>query len=193
MDLRAIVCVLISLTSSLWRSQAFAWDPTTLATGAQAVSGIIGGLDKADEVAGIGFALSDLLSELGVEAGADDELNHAVTRLEELNSKALELRWSERDIKEALASDLNQANSFKEKLRALKNMISASKRIAEIMGVRPKAGDRASQIQSIKINSMILEELQAMRRAQFLSYLESKESKTKRNILLQQIVEKERK
>lgn len=181
-----------SLALSVTTSFAWAFDPTAIAMGGQALSGVLGGLDKADEMADIGFVFGDLLSELGVETGTNEEINRAVTRLEGLNAKARELRWNETEIKDALASDLNEANSLKERIKTLRTMISASKRIAEIMGVRPKAGERASQIQNIRINSMILEELQAQRRQQFLAYLEAKEAKSRRDLLLQEIQEKER-
>jgi hypothetical protein len=171
---------------------AFAFDPMTIAAGMQAVSSIMGSLDKVDEMADLGFAFGDLLGELGVETGSEEEISRSVGRLEELNRKAQDLKWSGQDIRQALQSDLNSANSLKDKLKALRNMISASKRIATIMGVRPKAGVAATQIQNIKINSMILEELQAQRRQQFLVYLEAREAQTKRAIFIQEIQENER-
>ena len=171
---------------------ARAWDPTVIATGFQAVSGVLGGLDKADEMVDIGFALGDLLSELGVETGSEEEMGRAVSRLEELNRKARDLKWSSQEIKQALESDLSHANSLKDRLKGLRNMISASKKIAEVMAVRPKAGTAASQVQNLRINSMILEELQGQRRQQFLAYLEQKEKQSRRDIFLQEIQDKER-
>lgn len=174
------------------RSNARAFDPTTIAMGAQAVSGIMGGLDKADEVADLGFSLGDLLSELGVDPDGEGAMKNAVNSLEDLSSRARDLRWSKDDVRNALDYDLKRANSVANKLKALRNMISASKRIAAIIGVRPKAGEKAAVIQEIRINSMILEELQAMRRAQFLVYLEDRESKARRDIFMQEIVDQER-
>lgn len=169
-----------------------AFDPTTIAMGAQAVSGIMGGLDKADEAADLGFSLGDLLSELGVDPDGSGAMKNAVSNLEDLSSKARDLRWSKDDVRTALDYDLKRANSMTEKLKALRNMISASKRIATIIGVRPKAGEKAAVIQEIRINSMILEELQAMRRAQFLAYLEDRETKARRDIFMEQVIEQER-
>lgn len=190
MDLWKVFCfLLISLTTSLWESQAFAWDPTTVATSAQAISGILGGLDKADEVADVGFSLQDLLSELGSEPSGEAEINHTVKKLEDLNSKARDLRWSQQEIRAALEMDLKSGNSLRSSIKSLKHMISASKRIAEITGLRPKAGERAAQIQSIRINSMILEELQSLRRAQMLAYLDQREVKARRDLLMSEINE----
>ncbi|MFV8250459.1 hypothetical protein [Bdellovibrio bacteriovorus] len=168
---------------------ASAWDPTAIVGG---VVGLMPGGDRVDEMADLGFAFSDLLEELGVESGTEEEITKAVGRLEKLNSKARELHWTHVEVSEALSADLSSAKSLKERVSALRNMIKASKRIAEVMGARPKAGERASMVQSIKVNSMILEELQAQRRSQFLAYLETRESETRRNILLQEISEKHR-
>lgn len=173
-----------------FKTQAF--DPTSLLTATQSLSGVLGGLDKVDEMADLGFALTDLLSELGVETESEADIDRAAKKLEDLNSRARDLKWTHQEIKQALESDLRQTGSLKEKLRGLRTMISASKRIAEIMGVRPKAAERASQIQSIRINSMILEELQAQRRQEYLAYLEKKEAQTKRDLFLAEIQDKER-
>lgn len=185
---------LISLfiVTFMLNQSVFAFDPTTVAMGAQAVSGILGGLEKADEATDLGFALGDLLSELGMDSEGEGEMKNAVSRLEDLNSKARDLRWSRDDVRTALDYDLKRATTITEKIKALRNMISASKRIAAIIGIRPKAGEKAATIQEIRINSMILEELQGLRRAQFLAYLEDREAKARRNIFMQEIVDQER-
>ncbi len=121
------------------------------------------------------------------------KLIKAVERLQSLNGKMRDLKFSGDEIKSAIENDLKSANSISAKIRALRNMITASRRIAEIMGVRSKAGQKAAQIQSIKINSMILEELQAMHRSQFLAYLEEREVNAKRDLYLREIVTKEKK
>ncbi len=166
-----------------------AFDPTALVV---AAVGAVPGGDRVDEMADLGFAFSDLLTELGVESGTEEEISRAVDRLEHLNSRARELNWSRKEIADALSSDLSSAKSLKERVKTLRNMIKASKRIAEVMGVRPKAAERATMVQSVRINSLILEELQAERRSQFLAYLESREAQMKREVLLQEISERHR-
>lgn len=189
-EVNKVVAHLIVVTSILTFSfRAFCWDPTAVVGG---VVGLMPGGDRVDEMADLGFAFSDLLEELGVESGTEEEVSKAVGRLEKLNSKARELHWTHVEVSEALSADLSSAKSLKERVSALRNMIKASKRIAEVMGARPKAGERASMVQSIKVNSMILEELQAQRRSQFLAYMESRESQARRDILLQEISEKHR-
>lgn len=183
---------LLGLSASFLPVTTAAFDPTTIAMGAQAASSIMDGMNKADEMADIGFAMGDLLSELGAEPESDDEMKKAVNQLEDLSSRARDLKWSKDEVHNAIDYDLRRANSIKDKLKALRNMISASKRIAEVMGVRPKAAEKAAKIQEIRINSMILEELQGMRRAQFLAYLDDRETKARREIFMQEIVEQER-
>ncbi|WP_413942685.1 hypothetical protein [Bdellovibrio sp. HCB-162] len=173
-------------------SSVWGFDPTLIASGAETISGILGGLDKADEVADIGFALGDLLSELGVDNGTEAQMDKTIKRLEDLNQKAKELKWSHAEIKEALESNLSESRSLKERINSLRSMIAASKKIAAILAVRPKAGEKANQVQLIRVNSMILEELQDMRRAQFLALMEQREIKARRDIFLQEIIEKER-
>ena len=95
------------------------------------------------------------------------------------------------DLKNALDEDLQSAKTVTARIKALRNMIAASKRIATVLGIRPKAGEKAAVIQEIKINSMILDELQAMRRAQFVAYLEDREIKARREIYLEEIVHTE--
>jgi hypothetical protein len=187
--LSVFVPLICNISILLFGSTAYSFDPTTVAMGAQAVSGIMGGLDKADEAADLGFSLGDLLSELGLEPEGEGAMKNAVSNLEDLSAKARDLRWSKDDVRTALDYDLKRANSVADKLKVLRNMISVSKRIATIIGVRPKAGEKAAVIQEIRINSMILEELQAMRRAQFLAYLEDRETKARRDIFMQEILE----
>lgn len=188
MNLRPFSLLIFSVTIAVG-SKVNAFDPTAIVAG---VVGAMPGGERVDEMADLGFAFADLLDELGIESGTEEEISKAVDRLEKLNSKARELQWTHAEVSEALSADLSSAKSLKERVGALRNMIKASKRIAEVMGVRPKAGERATLVQSIKVNSMILEELQAQRRSQFLSYLEARESQTRRNILLQEISEKHR-
>ncbi|MDG0816483.1 hypothetical protein [Bdellovibrio svalbardensis] len=183
---RLCICSTASLTISLSGSKGLAFDPTTLA------SGLTGAFGTIDETIGVGFALSDLLGELDVSPESEEEVRKAVGELEKLNSRVGEVNANSREVHQLLQADLSRAKSLQEKLRAIKTMIAASKRIAEVMGFRPKAGSYAAQVQQLKINSMILDELQAIRRQMFLSSLEERQNKARRSILLESIVEQER-
>lgn len=147
-------------------------------------------MNKADETANIGFALTDLLSELGVDSSENEKtIQNRMDELNQVYSKAQDLDYLNSDIRSSLEYDLKHGKSITQKLSALRNAIRASKQIATIMGFRPKAAENATRIQEIKINSMILEELQAIHTEQYLAYLENSEAKQKREIFLAELLQ----
>lgn len=166
--------------------KAKAFDPfTAMATADHAYSII----NKADEAADVGFALTDLLEELGIDADSEEvEIQRALDRIDSVYSRSRELQWAGTDISESVHGDLVKGKNITKRIKALKNTIQSSKKIAVLMGFRPKAGEKAVRIQEIKIDSMILEELQSIRRAQYLAYLEDKEAKNKREVFLAEIL-----
>lgn len=167
--------------------RSFAFDPYSTAMAAQTAYSF---MNKADEAADVGFALTDLLEELGSDTESEEQmLQSSLNRLEGVYSKTRELGWLGSDLSNSINNDLTQGKSLTKKIKALKNTIQSSKKIATIMGFRPKAGEKAVHIQEIKINSMMLEELQAIRRAQYLAYLENQEAKHKRDLFLKEILE----
>lgn len=167
--------------------KSFGFDPYTATMTAQTAYDF---MNKADEAADVGFALTDLLGELGEDTDDEDQMiQSSVNRMESVYSKTRELGWLGSDLSNSINYDLKQGKSLSRKIRALKNTIQSSKKIATIMGVRPKAGEKAARIQEIKLDSMMLEELQAIRRAQYLAYLENQEAKHKRELLLKEILQ----
>ena len=181
LDLVLPLFVLISV------KRCFAFDPYSTAMAAQTAYSF---MNKADEAADVGFALTDLLEELGTDTDSEEEiLQSSMNRMESVYSKTRELGWIGSDLSNSINNDLAQGKTLTKKIKALKNTIQSSKKIATIMGFRPKAGEKAVHIQEIKINSMMLEELQAIRRAQYLAYLENQEAKHKRDLFLKEILE----
>lgn len=168
--------------------KVFAFDPVTVAMTAQTAQSAMG---QMDEAADIGFSMFDLLSELGIETDSEKDLQTAVDRISQMNSQARDLKWSSDDLKRSLTSDLNNGQSLSRRIKSLRNAAQTSKKIASIMGFRPKAAEKAVRIQEIKLDSMILEELQSIRRAQYLAYLEDKEASQKRKLFIEQILEQE--
>ncbi|QDK37914.1 hypothetical protein [Bdellovibrio sp. NC01] len=185
------ICSAVSLTVALSGAKAFAFDPTTLSHGLSSLGGILGGIGGADEAIDVGFALTDLMQELDIEPSSEAEVQKAVTDLENLNSKVRDLRYSREEIRTAISEDLTRANSMAAKLRAIKNMIAASKRIAEITGLRPRAGMIANSVQQLKINGMILDELQRMRRSMYMQSIRENEIRYRRSYFLETIREEE--
>lgn len=183
----ALACLTVSLSAS----NAVAFDPTTLGRGLGGLSGILGGIGGADEAIDVGFALTDLMQELDVEPSSEAEVDRAVKDLENLNTKIRDLKYSREEIRSAISEDLTRANSLAAKLRAIKNMIAASKRIAEITGLRPRAGMIANSVQQLKVNGMILDELQRMRRSMSLQAIRENEIRYRRSYFLETIREEE--
>lgn len=164
-----------------------AFDPYTAAMTAETAYNF---MNKADEAADVGFALTDLLEELGEDTDSEEEMiQSSINKIENVYSRTRELGWLGSDLSNSINNDLRQGKSLSKRIKALKNIIQSSKKIATIMGFRPKAGEKAVRIQEIKINSMMLEELQAIRRAQYLAYLEDQEAKHKRDLFLKEILE----
>lgn len=145
-----------------------------------------------EEVIDSGFAFGELLNELDVETGSDSEADQSIHELEELKRKTLGLKDSQEDLVRYFERDLRKAKSSAAKLRAIKNMIESSKRIASIMGVKPRTGQAAASVQQMKINTMILNELQEIRRNQEFQVLKDNQVRYRRSILLDQIVKEER-
>lgn len=146
-------------------------------------------MNKVEEASDVGFALTDLLEELGIDADSEEaEIQRALDRIDSVYSRSRELQWAGTDISESVHGDLVKGKNIAKRIKALKNTIQSSKKIAILMGFRPKAGEKAVRIQEIKIDSMILEELQSIRRAQYLAYLEDKEAKNKREVFLAEIL-----
>lgn len=167
--------------------KSVAFDPYTAALTAQTAYDF---MNKADEAADVGFALTDLLEELGEDTDEQEQMiQSSVNRIENVYSKTRELGWLGSDLSNSINIDLKQGRSLSRKIKAIKNTVQSSKKIATIMGVRPKAGEKAARIQEIKLDSMILEELQAIRRTQYLAYLENQEAKHKRELLLKEILQ----
>jgi len=175
--------------------KAHAFDPFTIAAGAQAASGILGGLEKVDEFADAGFAVSDLLEELDIDPETDQEIESQVKRLEELDRKARELRSTGRDVRSLTSHDfqnnLLRSKNFATRIKRVRDMIRTTKRLSVLMGLRPKASEKALKIQDTRLQYMILDELMAIRRMQFESSLENKEQRAKYQLALGQVLEEE--
>lgn len=187
MSVRCIPIVLVVITGS----SASAFDPFTIAAGAQAVSGILGTMREADELADAGFAVADLVDELDIDTETDQEIEAQVRRLEEIERQSRTLREGERDIKSLIGQDLARSRSFASRVRRVRDMIKTTKRLAALMGLRPKAGETGLKVQEARLQYMILDELMAIRRMQFESTLENKEQRAKYQLALGQVLEEE--
>ena len=91
------------------------------------------------ETAGVGFAFGDLLTELGVDTYADEEIQRSLERIEDLQSQMESFKSSGNQI-QSLSEDLKTSQSLEDRMRILKSMIQISKSLAAIMSGSPKLG-----------------------------------------------------
>lgn len=166
----------------------------------QAAGGILGGSGgglfgggggAVDEMVDVGFSLTELFNEVGIEPGANEALDQSIRELNEKNEQMRTIKWATEDLNRSLTSDLANANSLSSKLKVAKRAVEASRRLAAVMGVAPKSAERAAHLQEIRLNHLVLEELQGIHQTQMLAYLEEKKKKADREILLNQILQEE--
>jgi len=169
-------------------SKAHAFDPFTIAATSQVIQSA---MNHAEDAAETGFALTDLFSEFGIETDSEKDLTLALERLGKINNQAQELKSNSDELTQSINQDLKNGQSLTSKIKALRQSIRVSKQIASLMGVRPKAAEKVARIQEISLESKMLEELESIRRGQYLSYLENREAKLKREVFLRSILENE--
>jgi hypothetical protein len=172
-------------------SQARALDPFTIAAGAKAASGLLDGNSDLESGAETALAIGDLLVETDIDPGADKDAESAVRKLENLNRMVGEAKYSKQELEELLRPDDLHAKSHAGKIRHLIRLIRTMKRIGALMGIRPKVAERINQVQQTQVSYMMLEELTAMRQAQFKKHLEERESEVGRKVMLEKIREEE--
>lgn len=168
---------------------ASAFDPFTAIAGSGAASGFWGGLGDAAEV---GISLGDLLVELEVDPTADQEAEAAVRKLEKLKSQMNEAKYFKQEVESVMNFDELKAKSHAQKLKQIRQMVQMLKKISTMFGLRPKAAEKANQVQQTQINYLMLEEMMAMRRMQFQAYLDNREGMVQRRVLMEKLEEEER-
>ena len=182
----------LGLTLALSTSErAAAFDPFTIAAGAQAASGLLGGSEDLESGADTALALGDLLVELEIDPTADKEAQAAVRKLEEINRMVSDARHTKRELEDALNMDDLHAKSHAQKVRHILRLVRTFKRIGTLLGLRPKAAERIAQIQQTQVSYMMLEELTALRQAEFRRTLETRGNEVQRKVLLEKIREEE--
>ncbi|MFZ3231732.1 MAG: hypothetical protein WA160_16105 [Pseudobdellovibrio sp.] len=184
--------------------RVFAFDPFTAMTmansaagflnSAKGISDTVGDLSQFSDFLGLASETMDesngLANDLGYESDASD-LDQKVQNLEALNSKLRDIKWNSEDLKYTLDSDINSTKSLSQKIRQMRKLISISKKLAGAFGLKTKGADKVATLQQVKINSMMLDELQSMRKIQLLGYLEDKGRTANQDIYLNRIISEE--
>lgn len=168
-------------------NKAQAFNPAAFIAGVQAVSGILQHKSEFEEMAGLGIELVSLLEDLDVDDSSEQDVNQAVQKLQELDHQLMKMRSVHSEITSSMKDEIRRANTLKEQIRTLKAMIGKTKRIADLMSQTPKAGAAAADVQSIQLNTMILNELQTSRRARDLVQIEKAQSRAERYIYMDEL------
>ena len=87
-----------------------------------------------------------LAGDLGYEPDTS-AIENKVEKLEELNSKIKDLKWSKDEMKYALDSDINQAKSLTQKIKQMRKIISVSKKLGGIFGLKTKGSEKVAALQ----------------------------------------------
>ena len=185
-------------------SVSLAFDPYTAMTVAQTTSGVLGSmkgisenfedLSNFSDLLGITTDVMDesvgLAGDLGYESDTS-AIDNKVEKLEELNSKIKDLKMTKDEMKYALDSDINQAKSLTQKIKQMRKIISVSKKLGGIFGLKTKGSEKVATLQQVKISSSMLDELQSMRKMQLLAYLEDKERIINQDLYLNKLLNEE--
>lgn len=179
-------------------THVMAWDPYTVAAGARAASGIIGGMSGGgaagglEDLAEVGLALGDLLVELEVDPTADKEAEESVRKLDSIRKTVNETVWTKQEMEHLLDFEQLKAKSHAQRIQHVRKMVQMTKKIGTLFGIRPKAAEKANQVQQTQINYLVLEELMAARRARFQSFLEDQDQKVQRQVFLERMSNEEK-
>lgn len=177
----------VLIVFQLLQNKADAFNPVAFVTGMQAVSGIMQSKSEVEEIAGIGSALVDLLEDLEIDQSSEDEVNEAVEKLQELDTKLKKSKSIHSEMTSVMSMEIKRANSLKDQIRTLKSMIGKAKRIADLMRATPKAGAAVADVQNIQINTMILSELQSSRRSRDLVQVENTKARAERILFMDEL------
>lgn len=199
-------CIIpLILIINLHSLKVFAFDPFTVMTATNTTVGFLNStkdltdtldLSQFSDVLGIASETLDesssLASELGYEGNSAD-LDHRVQKLQSLNTKLKDIKWNSEDLKYTLDSDINNTKSLSQKIKQIRKIISISKKLAGTFGLKTKGSDKVATLQQVKVSSLMLDELQAMRQVQLVSYLEDKERIANQDIYLNKLLSEETK
>lgn len=166
---------------------ASAFDPFLIATGAKFLS-LPGAVDDAADT---GMAIGDLLVDLDVDPTAGEEAERIARKADSVRSIANEAEFYRQEVDSVLNFDSLKAKSQSQRVRHIQRMVQMLKKISALFGLRPKAAEKAAQIQQTQLSYMMLDELMAMRRAQLDAHLDSRRDEAERRVMLERLQKEE--
>lgn len=171
-------------------SNCYAFDPVTAMATVQTVDSVFNHASHIDSAVELGEAINDLANESAVNPDLIRESEDIVKRLENLNSKISQTRQASNEIKDLLNFDLSRSKDLAGKLRNISQKIRQGKRLYSLIKGKGNSGP-GLQIEQIRINQRILDELQNIRIGQFNQYLEDKERKVQLQVSLESSLKEE--
>lgn len=184
---RSYLICLVSLTPILAQS----FDPLTAMAGMQAAEGILDQGSKVDDAVELTESIGELASETEVSADLVKESENTIKRLEGINSQISESKYFTSEARDLASFDLSRSKTLASRLKKVSQKIRQGKRIYGFLSGKKGAQNTGLQIEQIRINQRMLDELQNMRIGQFNEYLENKEHKIQLQVSLENSLKEE--
>lgn len=165
-------------------------EPMTVMATVSTIDGVLNHADKIDSTIDLVDAINDLANESALNPDLINESEALVKRLEKLNSQVAQTKYTTSEIKDFLNFDLSRSKDLAGKLRNLSQKIRQGKRLQSMI-LGKKNPSPALQIEQVRINKRILDELQNMRITQLNQYLEDKEQKVRLQVSLENSLKEE--
>lgn len=144
-----------------------------------------------DEAMDTTDAAIDLAQETGVDEDLIREAEANVQRLEKLNSGIKKANYISEEIKSFSDFDLSRSKSFASKLRQLTNKARQGKRLMTmITGQKQSSG---LQVEAVKVNFRMLDELRNIRLAEFNRYMLEREQDFEARKAIEKVLQEESK
>lgn len=147
-----------------------------------------------DEALDLSDAVVDLMDESEVNEATIEELESHVKRLEAVKSQINEINYIGSEFRSFTEFDLSRSKSLAQKLRTISRKIRQGKRISQFFSKKTGKTSTASlQVEQIRVNYQLLDEMRNLRIAQFNQYLEEKERKIRLQAALEEALKTEQK
>lgn len=168
--------------------EARAFDPFTLGVGMGAMDSA---LDSAGEAADMGEAMLDLMNESEVDESLVKEMEANVKRLEELQSTLRNAKSTSQDLQNFLDFDLSRSKTLASKVRNVASKMRQGKRLLGMFN--KKTAQTGLQIESVRLNYRILDELRNIRLQEFSRYFQEKEKDARLRVAIEKTLKEEQK
>lgn len=185
--------IIVPLTMVLWivpfQSQGF--DPISAMAAVQTVEGVLDQGSQIDDAIDLAESVGELANESAVSEDLVKESDNFVKRLESINNQINESKHFSSELKDLTNFDLSRSRTLASKLKSVSRKIKQGKRIYNYLSGKKGSQSPGLQIEQIRINQRMLDELQNMRIGQFNSYLEDKENKVQLQVSLENSLKEE--